>query len=56
MKVYSYSYKLDSTNESIGKVRAENVEDAKVLITKIKNLNIDSIETIFNITEIEKNE
>ena len=56
MKVYSYSYKLDSTNESIGKVQAESVEDAKISIAKIKNLDIDSIETLFNITEIEKNE
>ena len=56
MKMYSYSYKLDSTNESVGKVQAKNVEDAKVLITKIKNLDIDRIETLFNITEIEKNE
>ncbi len=49
MYIYSYSYKTDSSNESIGIVYADTYEDAVLKVSEIKQLPIDSILNIFNI-------
>jgi exosome complex RNA-binding protein Csl4 len=52
MITYTYSYKLDSSGESIGRVKANNVNDALVKISKIKDLDTDSIKALFNIKKV----
>tara|TARA_R110000772_G_scaffold122325_1_gene228565 strand:+ start:2038 stop:2226 length:189 start_codon:yes stop_codon:yes gene_type:complete len=52
MNEYGYSYKQDSSNEIIGYIKASSYEAAQKKLTIIKHLDIDSIDRLFNITEI----
>jgi hypothetical protein len=52
MKTYTYSYKSDSKNEAIGRITAQDIEEAQILIAQIKNLDMYSINTLFNIEEV----
>jgi hypothetical protein len=52
MNEYGYSYKQDSSDEIIGYIKASSYEAAQKKLTIIKHLDIDSIDRVFNITEI----
>jgi hypothetical protein len=52
MNEYGYSYKQDSSDEIIGYIKASSYEAAQKKLTIIKHLDIDSIDRLFNITEI----
>jgi hypothetical protein len=54
MFIYTYSYKADSSNESVGKLRAENLDEAVLLLSEIKQLCIDDILNLFNIKKVEQ--
>lgn len=54
MFVYTYSYKLDSSNEAIGKIRATNLDEAILLLSEIKQLCIDDVLNLFNIKKVEQ--
>lgn len=49
MFIYTYSYKTDTTNEIVGKIQANNLDDAVLLLTEIKQLCIDDVLNLFNI-------
>jgi|SaaInl6LU_22_DNA_1037377.scaffolds.fasta_scaffold54404_3 hypothetical protein len=55
MKEYGYSYKADTSDELIGHIQADSYAHAQQKLTIIKQLNIDSIERLFKITEITSN-
>jgi hypothetical protein len=44
---YIYYYKADSSKEPVGRVFADDVEDAVEQIAVIKHLSRDSIESLF---------
>ena len=52
MKTYTYCYHADLLKEPIGRVTADNIYEARILISKIKQLNVASIEKLFEIKEI----
>lgn len=54
MFVYTYSYKTDTLNEIIGRVQANDLEDAVLKISDIKRLCIDDVLNLFNIERIEQ--
>ena len=56
MNTYTYSYKRDSSNEPIGRVLATSLFEARVLISKVKRLDIDLIDDLFKIKKIDDHE
>ena len=56
MKEYGYSYKADTSDELIGHIKANSYAHAQQKLTIIKQLDIDSINRLFNITEITSHE
>lgn len=52
MHRYIYYYKNDVSCEAIGYVQADSDEDAWILFSQIKKLDIDSLKTIFNIQRV----
>lgn len=54
MFIYTYSYKSDSTNEAVGKIRAENLDEAILLLSERKQLCIDDVLNLFNIKRVEQ--
>ena len=52
MGQYTYSYKLDSSNENIGVVEANNIDEAISLVSRIKCLDIDTTLELFNIKKV----
>lgn len=54
MFIYTYSYKSDSTNEAIGKIRAENLNEAVSILSERKRLCIDDVLNLFNIKKVEQ--
>ena len=52
MKVYIYYSKFDSEKEPQGKIKANNLQEATHLISKIKQLNQKDFLQIFEIKEI----
>jgi len=56
MQVYIYSYKSDASNEPIGRVKATGLFEARKKIAKIKQLDVDSIDQLFNIRKFNDHE
>lgn len=56
MKEYGYSYKQDSSNEILGLITASSFQEAQQNLTIIKQLDIDSVDRLFKITEITNHE
>ena len=54
MFIYTYSYKADTSNESIGKIHAKNIDEAVLLLSVIKQLCIDDVLNLFNIKRFEQ--
>lgn len=54
MKLYIYYNKLDSTKEPQGKLEAINLEDAILLASHIKQMNIEDFLNVFEIKEYER--
>lgn len=54
MFIYTYSYKLDTSNEVVGKIRASNLDEATLLLSEIKQLCIDDVLNLFNIKKVEQ--
>lgn len=52
MKRYTYSAKIDSTQESIGIVVAHDHENAIQLAAKKKNLDVDTFITLYVVNEV----
>jgi hypothetical protein len=51
MKTYTYCYQADSLKEPIGQVTANNICEARILISEIKQLDVASVERLFEIKE-----
>ena len=49
MNTYTYSYKNDSTKETIGRVNALDLFEAQIKIAMVKKLSIESITKLFEI-------
>ncbi len=56
MQVYVYSYKNNASNESIGRVKATGLLEARKKIALIKQLDIDAIDELFNIRKFNDHE
>jgi len=56
MNTYTYSYRKDSSNEPIGRVLATSLFEARVTISKVKQLDIDLIDDLFKIKKINDHE
>jgi len=56
MDTYTYSYIKDSSNEPIGRVLATSLFEARVKISKIKRLDINLIDGLFEIKKINDHE
>lgn len=56
MSTYVYYYKLDSSCEPIGRVQANNLYEARELITQIKQLSSEIIDTLFEIKQVPNHE
>ena len=56
MQVYIYSYKSDESKEPIGRVKATGLFEARKKIAKIKQLDVDSIDQLFNIRKFNDHE
>lgn len=54
MFIYTYSYKADATNETVGKIHADNLDEAVLLLSEIKQLCIDDVLNLFNIKKVEQ--
>lgn len=54
MFIYTYSYKADSANEMVGKIYADNLDEAVLLLSEIKQLCIDDVLNLFNIKKVEQ--
>jgi len=52
MNTYSYAYKTDSRQETIGSVRATNFEDALAKIAVTKQLTEQQILDLFTIQKV----
>jgi hypothetical protein len=44
---YIYYYKSDSSKEAVGRVNAENIEDALQQISVIKRLSLNLVDNLF---------
>lgn len=47
MDTYNYSYRSDSKHETIGRVMATSLHEAREQIAQIKHLEIDIIDDLF---------
>ena len=56
MQVYVYSYKNSTSNEPIGRVKATGLLEARKKISKIKQLDVDVIDQLFNIRKFNDHE
>jgi len=56
MNTYTYSYKIDSKKETIGRVHAINLFEAQTKVAVIKQLSIKDTEQLFEINKIVNNE
>ena len=56
MQVYVYSYKNSTSNEPIGRVKATGLFEARKKISKIKQLDVDVIDQLFNIRKFNDHE
>lgn len=55
MKRYIYYNKLDSTKEPQGKLEAINLEDAILLASHIKEMEVEDFLKVFEVIEWKKN-
>lgn len=49
---YVYFYRSDSSSEPIGRIRATNLDEARIHIAAIKRLNIEEFDKIFIVKSI----
>lgn len=56
MKSYVYYYKSDSSQEVIGQISANDLNEAQETLAKIKQLNLDAVVNLFEIKQIRNNE
>jgi hypothetical protein len=54
MFIYTYSYKTDTSAEAIGRIQANNLDQAVLLLSEIKQLCIDDVLNLFNIKKVEQ--
>lgn len=52
MNTYTYYNKLDSKQESIGRVTATSLQTAREQIANIKRLSVEDVEELFVIQQI----
>jgi hypothetical protein len=55
MKQFTYYHKNDPKKEPYGKLEAINLEDAILIASHIKDMNIEDFLTIFEVEEWKKN-
>jgi hypothetical protein len=56
MKTYVYYYKSDSSNEVIGRISANDLNEAQETLATIKRLNLDAVVNLFEIKQVRNNE
>jgi hypothetical protein len=56
MKTYVYYYKSDSSEEVIGRISANDLNEAQETLAVIKRLNLDAVVNLFEIKQIRNNE
>jgi hypothetical protein len=56
MKTYVYYYKLDSSQEVIGRFDANNLNEAHATLMEIKKLPYDAVVSLFEIKQVRNNE
>jgi hypothetical protein len=56
MKTYVYYYKSDSSNEVIGRINANDLNEAQETLATIKRLNLDAVVNLFEIKQVRNNE
>jgi hypothetical protein len=56
MKTYVYYYKSDSSNEVIGRIDANDLNEAHVTLMEIKRLPYDAVVSLFEIKQVRNNE
>jgi hypothetical protein len=56
MKTYVYYYKSDSSKEVIGRINANDLNEAQETLAVIKRLNLDAVVNLFEIKQIRNNE
>jgi RecB family endonuclease NucS len=56
MKTYVYYYKSDSSEEVIGRLIANDLNEARETLAEIKKLSIDNVVNLFEIKQIRNNE
>jgi hypothetical protein len=56
MKTYVYYYKSDSSQEVVGRISANDLNEAQKTLAIIKRLNLDAVVNLFEIKQIRNNE
>ena len=56
MKSYVYYYKSDSSKEVIGRVNANNLNEARAMVMEIKRLPFDAVTSLFEIKQVRNDE
>lgn len=51
MDTYTYAYKTDSNLETIGRVLATSLHEAREQISQIKRLSVDDVDALFVIKQ-----
>ena len=54
MPVFGFSYKTDTSAETIGRITCESMETAVELLAEIKRLPKSEVMQLFNITNLEQ--
>ena len=56
MTTYVYYYKSDSSKEVIGRVNANNLDEARAIVMEIKRLTYDAVTSLFEIKQVRNHE
>ena len=56
MKTYVYYYKSDSSQEVIGRMLANDLNQARETLAEIKKLSFDNVVNLFEIKQVLNNE
>lgn len=56
MTTYVYYYKSDSSKEVIGRVNANNLDEARAMVMEIKRLPYDAVTSLFEIKQVRNDE
>jgi hypothetical protein len=56
MTTYVYYYKSDSSKEVIGRVNANNLNEARAMVMEIKRLPLDAVTSLFEIKQVRNDE